>query len=242
MRHIILSILIISSLWAIEPKNNLGIGTAISESPYHGVDNDPLPFPMVTYHSDTFYIQALEIGYKIVNVKMLKFNAIINPVLRNLDPDDSQYLNGMEKRDRTIDAGFKLAIKPIPLISFSAKALHDTLGVHEGYRTELKASVLIPFNKSFIIMLNHARQKYSSDYINYYFGVKANEATASRSEYIPASSNISATGVNFIYNITDKVQTNLGITRNKLGDEIKNSPIVDKDETTSYFLSLTYKI
>lgn len=241
MKYIFLSILIISSIYAKGPKNSFGVGTAISQSPYQGVKNDPLPFPMVTYHTDTFYIQALEIGYKLVNFDMLKINAIINPVFRHLDPDDSPYLTGMDKRDRTIDGGVKIALKLIPLVTLSAKAMHDTLSVHEGYRRELKANILVPFSKSFIIMLSHGKQKYSSDYINYYFGVKANESTISRNEYIPTSSEITSTGVNFIYNITDKWGTNLAITKSKLGDEIKNSPIVNKDETTNYFLSLTYK-
>ena len=241
MKYILLTLLFLNILWAKGPKNSVGIATAISESPYQDVENEPLPFPMVTYHTDTFYIQGLEIGYKLVNFDLLKLNAIINPVFKNLDPGDSIYLNGMDKRYRTIDAGIKLVIAPIPLVKLSAKLRADTLGVYEGYMSELKINVLVPLSKSFIIMLSYGKQNYSSDYVNYYFGVKASEATASRAEYIPSSSEITTTSANFIYNFTDKLGASLGINQAKLGDEIKNSPIVDKDKTTSYFMALTYK-
>jgi outer membrane protein len=241
MRYLLFLTLILNTLWAKGPQNSIGIATSFSQSPYEGVKNDPLPFPMITYITDTFYIRGLEIGYKIIDFDLLKFNAVINPVFRHLDPSDSPYLSGMDKRYRTIDGGVKLVLAPIPLIKFSAKAVHDTLGVHEGYRTELKVNVLVPLSKSFIILLSHGKQKYSSDYIDYYFGVKASEATSTRSEYIPSSSSITSTGVNFIYNFTDKIGTNLGVSQAKLGDEIKNSPIVDKDKTTNYFVALTYK-
>ncbi len=231
-------------LFADEPKprSSIGIGVFMSESEYEGDgDKEMLVLPLLTYQGEKFYARGIELGYRYIDTKPFKFNFTLNPKLNSYKSSDSEYLAGMDNRERTLEAGVSASLKVIPLVTFSARAKFDTLSKHNGYDIGLGIGVFIPLSKSFFIAPSYRKIYLSSNNADYYYGVKQSEATATRSVYEVGSTDITRYGVNFIYNINKDISTSLMVNKTKFSDEIRNSPIVKDKDIVSGILALSYK-
>lgn len=231
-------------LFADEPKprSSIGIGAFMSESEYKGDgDKELLILPLLSYQGEKFYARGIELGYKYIDTKPFKFNFTLNPKLNSYKSSDSEYLAGMDTRERTLEAGVSASLKVIPLVTFSARAKLDTLSKHEGYDIGLGIGVFLPLSKSFIIAPSYRKIYLSSNNANYYYGVKDSEATTTRPSYEVGSTDIIRYGINFIYNITQDIGANIMLNKTKFSDKIKSSPIIKDKDIVSGIISLSYK-
>ena len=75
---------------------------------------------------------------------------------------------------------------------------------------------------------------------NYFYGVKANEATASRLAYeVDGGTNIFV-GATFIYSFTPQWSLTANAQYEKLASSIEDSSIVSEDNIVSGFMGVTY--
>jgi outer membrane protein len=219
------------------------VGTGFIVSPSYIGDDDyqisVVPNIRVTYE-DTFFASVQEgAGYNVVNGEHWRVGPVVRYDFGRDDDgsntfsvsDDTNDLRGLGDVDGTVELGafMKYNMKP-----FSAKLeLLQGLGGHEGLVGEAsleysgRAHIMQqPIMYSFGPDIKFA----DSNYHNAYFGVDANQATASGLAQYDADAGILSYGLSgaVIVPVTDNVSTILFANYSKLGEQSAESSLVEQ--------------
>lgn len=223
-----------------ESRWGLGIGVAGGQSPYRGLDNDTEVLPMITYESRWLSVMGPGIDLKIPTESPLSFRLQARYGLgEGYDASDSHDLDGMRDRDPGMWLGGK-AIWDSPIAQFSAQWAGDASGNSNGQTLRLAAERRFIVGE-FDLTPRLAAVHVDADYVSYYYGVRANEATAVRSVYKGnATTNLEA-GLRVGYALESNQQVYLDLNATRLGSEIEDSPIVDRGTVGSMRLGYVYR-
>ncbi len=207
---------------------SLGLGVISSPRPYVGAENNVMAIPIIGLDYKKLYIQGIQAGYHFVDNENFTFDARAGVVFAGLDPDDSPFLDGMEKRESTIEGGFVFDWKP-GKYRLSASAYSDLLGRSDGQQAALDLSRTWTFNRyrwGLTPSIGFVWQ--SSNYVDYYYGVSPEEARPGRPPFDGHSVINFRSSLFAFYFLTMRVQL-VGLLRvQRLDNEIFESPIVDK--------------
>ena len=221
------------------PGFGLGMGVAIKDDPYVDIDTEIQPFPIFRYVGRRFSALGPNLRYRLLGERPLSVSALMGPTFDGYDPDDSDFLEGMDKRKLTIEGGLQLDYRSRPL-SVSVGARHDLLSRHEGYQLEAEVSTFRRFGPVAVIP-SLAYTYWDENRSDYYFGVRAAEARPDRPEYeLNGTSNWSA-GLFASADVTRSIFLLLGAKYFIYDDDITDSPIVDDDSTWRIFAGAGYQ-
>ncbi|MFC1698731.1 MipA/OmpV family protein [Candidatus Omnitrophota bacterium] len=234
-----------SDQWEVESTDDfsgliLGMGALYSTSPYEGVDDQVWPVPIILGRYQRFYADGASVGYVFheMNQPKVDFSAVLAPRLMGYDSEDSDTLAGMEDRDWSLDGGLR-ARYTNEYFRLTATGLIDLAGNHEGF--EFSTYISKTFFDGFLTPRFGIKVQ-SEDLVDYYYGVPASEATATRLEYIGDTTVNIVAGVvlaaplpweNWVAVATFQYE--------HLGSEIEDSPIVDEDGIFTYTGGVAYK-
>jgi outer membrane protein len=220
------------------PRWSLGLAAISSPEPYKGADNDILVVPAVTFEGERFYFRGILAGYRLWKQGRFEADAILMPRFEGYEADDSPFLAGMEKRRLGVDLGLNLAWEA-NRIGLRLAPRVDVSGRSDGQ--ELGVEVYSPFRFGPIRVEPAVGAVWQSDDLaNYYYGVRPSEARPGRPAYEPGST-VNLTGGVFVFSpITRKLAFQGFVRVNRLGDEIGDSPIVDRETAVTGFVSLSY--
>lgn len=217
----------------------LGLAVAYSDEPYRGMDDDVMPFPILRYRGKRFSALGPNLSYLLLGLDSpWSFIATLTPAFDGYDADDSSFLDGMDDRDKTIEGGFEIEYDT-SIADFSLAYKHDLLDKHDGYQVEA-AIRRAWFLGRFIVSPSVGYNYWSEDRSDYYFGVRADEATAVRPEYeLDGTSNWDA-GVFASTDIAPRVFAIAGAGYTYYDDDIRDSPIVSADGKFRVFVGFGY--
>lgn len=90
----------------------LGAGGSVSSSPYKGYGPDWLPFPMITYEGERFFIRGYTAGVKIINLPYLELSAFAGYDSTSFEASESsnRRLRRLEDRSPSAQAGMELRL------------------------------------------------------------------------------------------------------------------------------------
>ncbi len=216
-----------------------GPGMIISNKPYKGMKTETKFFPFVMYQKDNFYFRGPRIGYKFYNKENLSIDAIVNWRFGGYEKEDSPVFTGMDDRDMTAELGAVFSFrnkKNVTRFSF----LNDVMGKHKGQILGLSYGKTI-MKKKMILMPSIGLNWLSDDYVDYYYGVKTTEATATRAAYKPSAAINPYIALNVSYRLKKGWNIFSMIRYEKLDSEISDSPIVDKENKSSFMFGLMKK-
>jgi outer membrane protein len=221
----------------------LGAGLMIQDKPLKGVDSKVYPLPFYMYRGKAFSMRGLSASYEILGDENWAIRGLARFRTDGYDADDSSDLDGMSDRRNSLDLGAELWLEN----SWGNVGLDwvaDALGESDGH--EARLSYVMPFRRAFGMKKLGLRPmlglNWRSDNLNnYYYGVRAREATANRAVYRSGSSVNPYAGVALDYQLAERWSI-LSLFRNEwLGNEITDSPIVDQDSKISVILGLLYR-
>ncbi len=245
MRYILILLLLFLNLNAQEEKQKLTIGAGpyIQTQPYKDVDSIIIPSPVIFYDDGLFYIRWSRAGVYFLGSKqddyMWGFSITAQPRTYSFIASDSETLTGMNERKTTWEGG----------LAFSATyheayieimVVHDLMNRYDSWmiKTEIGYDIKMgdfSFYPSVIIGYQ------SDDFVNYYYGVSAQEATTSVYNEYSAGAGIQVGAQTYIkYPFTDELSALINIRADKIPDDAASSPIVDNDYIYSGLLSLIY--
>jgi outer membrane protein len=216
--------------------SSIGLGVLLAESPYIGVENDTYPVPIINLEYKNLFIDKDIFGYHLFKGDALYLSIIGAPRFAGYDSGDSSALSGMQDRDSSLDAGFRLQLKG-KITTFNLICVNDLLDEHQGQ--EISADLSMKMFDG-LLMPRVGIRWLSDDLVDYYYGVKGSEATATRPTYQPGST------VNYVVGLTIGVPlaeswTLVGdIQYEVFGSEIDDSPIVDEDGVFRYTAGIIY--
>ena len=221
------------------PGFGLGMGFAIKDDPYVDIDREIQPFPIFRYVGRRFSALGPNLRYRLLGERPLSVSAVVGPTFDGYDPDDSDFLDGMDKRKLTVEGGLQLDYRSRP-VSLSIGARHDLLSRHEGYQLEAEISTFKRFGRVAVVP-GIAYTYWDENRSDYYFGVRAAEARPDRPEYeINGTSNWSA-GLFASADVTPSIFLLLGAKYFFYDDDIADSPIVEDDSTWRVFAGAGYQ-
>ncbi|MDH5179639.1 MAG: MipA/OmpV family protein [Gammaproteobacteria bacterium] len=217
----------------------IGMAAAYIQPPHTGVDSDVRALPYVTYHGEHFNLDLGTVTYTLHQTGTMKIALEGELRFDGYEPQDSPALAGMAERRPSFDAGLSLA-RTDSTGEMKIMILGDITGTHEG--VEARAQYQIPYmiNRMFIAPAVGVSWL-SSDLVDYYYGVRANEVTGNRAYYTGEAVTNIFVDLAVGYQISERVELLGGLKVTRMGKNITASPIVDKKHDTCAFTTLQYK-
>jgi MipA family protein len=206
-----------------------GLGLGYTESIYIDKDNRFIPLPSIGYIGEKITFAGPFFSYKWFDQEGFSSDLKLRVRFDGYSADDSYIFEGMAKREMSLDGGFGVAYQKKDIARFELTMLHDTLGRHKGMGSGFQISR--QFNKGpFFFVPEIAVQRFDENFVDYYYGVEQDEAKAFRPYYEGKA----VTNYRADFNISTPIFFG-GFTRLDLGyiwygNEIANSPLVDKDQ------------
>ena len=220
---------------------SLGLGAFSSPRPYVGAENSQIVAPLVEVTWKKLYVQGIQAGYRFFDSGKFALHARAGIVFDGLDPDDSPYLEGMNKRRPTIEGGAVFDWKP-GKYRLSTAAYTDLLGRYYGQQASTDFSRTWTFNRyqwGFTPSIGVVWQ--SSKFVDYYYGVTPEEARPDRPPFEGHSAiNFRSSLFGFFF-VNMRIRL-VGLIRiQRLDNEISNSPIVDQKRGIFGLVGITYR-
>ena len=243
LRYIIVLLLILLNLNAQEEekqKVTIGVGPYVQTQPYKNVDDIILPSPVIFFDNGLFYIRWSRAGMYFFGEKKddyaWGFSLSVQP--RTYGYDSSE-ISGMDTRESTWEGGLAFSatmndayIETMLLTDIFDRYDSWILKTELGYDFDLGNFSFYP---SLILIYQ------SSDFLNYYYGVKESEVvTSGFNEYTPGDGFLIGAQTYIKYPFTQNLSALVNLRADKIADEAANSPIVDEDYIYSGLVSLIY--
>ena len=244
MIKIFFLLLLSINIYAQEGKQKvtIGAGPYIQTQPYKGVDNILLPSPFFYYNDGQFYAKWTRFGVYFLGEKTQDFSWAFSltaePRVYGYKASDSLALSGMDDRKNSIEAGLAFSMQ-IDKVFVDAMLLTDVLYEQNAWIFQTEIGYELHLGKLELYPSLLATYQ-SSKFTDYYYGVKANEATLSRTQY-NAKAGVQLGAQMYIkYPLTTRLATLINLHAEKLSSEAKNSPIVEDSAIYSGLVSLIY--
>ena len=244
MIKIFFTLLLVINIYAQEQKQEVSIGAGpyIQTQPYQGVSNIVLPSPFFYYNDGVFYAKWTRFGVYFLGEKSKDFSWAFSltaqPRIYGYKASDSVTLSGMDDRKNSIEAGLALSIQ-MDKVFVEAMLLTDMLYEQNAWIFQTEVGYELHLGKLELYPSLLATYQ-SSNFTNYYYGVKADEARSSRAQYSPNAGVQLGAQIYIKYPLTEKLATLINLHAEKLSNEAKNSPIVTDNTIYSGLVSLIY--
>lgn len=212
-----------------------GVGVGVNQEIYQGYSNRTIPLPIIGYQGDRLTVYGPFVSYKLLDLGNISFSAKLAPRFAGFDESDSAVFSGMAKRKDSIDGGIGMQLRQDSW-KFEAQTVFDLLGNSHGQ--ESKLSVGYSYRAGPVIIEPQFGVSYSdSKLVNYYYGVRPDEATAQRPAYKADGAVNYNAGVSVSTALFFGGMTRLGVEHHWYGSSISDSPLTDRDTGLSAFLS-----
>ena len=221
-------------------KWGLGVGASLKHSPYKGISTDNSYLPLVSYENKYVRLFGNVFDVKLPSAGLFDFSLRAKVALgEGYQASKSAYLSGMESRNGSIYLGGATTLHA-GFADLSLDYLKDVSGNSKGSQLKLGIEHSFSFDRRYQVTPHASVTSLDAKYVDYYFGVKASEATAARPEYTGKSTTDAEFGVRFGYLITPHQRLLLDVTDTHWGSGISKSPLVDKTSTPGVLLGYIY--
>ncbi|MDY0743184.1 MipA/OmpV family protein [Paucibacter sp. R3-3] len=218
----------------------VGIGVASMARPYAGADNKTVAFPNVSYENDYVRIAGLGADLKLGSTGPFSFALRLKYALGDgYKASDAPILNGMDSRQGSLWLGPSVRWKgDLGRISLDLAA--DALGKSKGLQLKLGAEHDFRAG-SFLLTPHLAAEFVDKKYVDYYYGVTADEATANRTAYTGRSTVNLEAGLRagFMIDTANSIFADVGVK--SLGKGITDSSLVDRKTTPVFLLGYVHR-
>lgn len=221
-----------------EPSLHVGGGALVASKPYVGVDAQVYPVPMFAYEGKNLYVHSMTGGYRLLAGKGWSIGPIVQPRFDGYDADDSSFLEGMDDRKWSIDAGVGVSWRT-GIGLFELSYVTDILGRSDGQELQLIYTVMCPL-AGFDIAPSVGVKYKSDDLVDYYYGVEPDEIAFDRWPYEGGAATDPFVRLALRRKLGERWSLILAGQYEWLADDITDSPIVDSDYQASFLAGLMY--
>lgn len=217
----------------------LGVGGSYSDSIYRGVDSELSLMPLISYQGERLFLRGPRIGYKVIKAKSFSLTLIGNYRMEGYDSSDSSFLTGLDDRDPTLEVGVEATMNT-PFARVSLGFLNDLQDNHDGHEISLSLSKRYRYGK-LSVTPSVAALWQSDDMADYYYGVPAAAVTDERPAYEADAALLYRTGIALNYMLGESWILNTRLSATWYPSEANDSPFVDDDVSTQFFLGIGYR-
>ena len=248
---LLVALLSVSNAWADEPLDsvaptgrdgsNFGVGLAIGnrQRPYKGLGSDTRVLPVLSYENSWVRLQGLGATFKLARTDNVTFGLKVDYSLGGYKASDAPILSGMEDRKGGLWVGPNVRWRT-DYVNVSAEVSTDLAGHSKG--TQARFSLDKTFRLGgFGITPRVSAQWLDRKYVDYYYGVNATEVRSDRAAYDGGSSVNLELGLRTGYALAPNQSVFLDLSTTRLGNGIKNSPLVDKSTQSGFRVAYIYR-
>jgi outer membrane protein len=220
------------------PTWSAGVMGIVRDTPYREADSDNIVVPFVGYEGERVYFRGLNLGWKLDPAADIRVELIARARLDGFEAKDSPVFAGMDERERSLELGASASRALGPgRIEFAA--FTDALDRSGGQELDLMWRG--DFGQGpFRVQPEIGLRWQSEDLVDYYFGVRANEATALRPAYRGDSALLPRVAVNALAPLGGQWSVFARLSFDDLPSEITDSPLVARGSERRAFIGLVY--
>jgi outer membrane protein len=216
-----------------------GISWRFENPAYRGADRRYDFLPIVLYDSPHFYLHSYRGGLKLER-EGWRTELFVQRRFEGFASDDvPTSMVGMARRHFSTDVGVGASLRHGPGTAY-AELLRDAGNASEGsefilgYRYER-------WWEGRLRVRPYARLSWRDAKLNnYYYGVRAEEATAERPAYNAGAGFNTELGLQAVYRLTEQYQVLAGFAVSRASGEIRGSPVVDQGIVPSAMIGLLW--
>ena len=225
---------------ALAGEFTVGAGAYKSQSPYTDYNDTSGGFPLINYQGEGWSLGESGASIDLIGDEdtAVKLSAALTLNRSGFDDADSTVFSGMKKRDNSVDLGLAVNYK-LGRGSLRASLMGDVSSTHKGYLFDVNYSQGVALLGGFF-KPGIGLKIQSSGYTDYYYGVRPNEATANRKAYSADGAVNPYIEYSYSYPINDNIMLLQGANFTKLDTQIKDSSVVDRNNTWSTFVGIGY--
>lgn len=222
----------------------LGIGVIAKRDAYKGIKRETEAVPVLRFENEYVELSGLGLEVKLPGLQLgersrIKFGIVGEAELSGYQAKDAPILTGMGERKSTLWVGAKAKWEN-ELVDLSAELTADASGNSKGRKFSLGVEKEWHLGEHAMVVPYVTANWLDKKYVDYYYGVRAAEATAARAAYVGKSGVNVDIGLRAMYRF-DKhhsVLLDVGVTR--LAKQIKASPLVGRSSTNQVIMGYMY--
>ncbi|MDN8600859.1 MipA/OmpV family protein [Citrobacter enshiensis] len=221
---------------------SLGAGAVYNESPYRGYNENVHAAPLISYESESFYFRQTSLGYILSKNEKNEFSITASWMPLEFDPadNDEHDMKQLDKRDSTAMVGAAW-YRHEKWGSVKVSAAADVLDNSNGWVGEVSVFRPMPVGK-FTLTPSAGVLYYDKNFNDYYYGVSDSESRRSGlSSYSPDDSWMPYVGLAMKYPLTNNLVLVASATYTVLPDDVKDSPMVDRDDSFTFLSGVSWR-
>lgn len=224
-----------------------GIGVAVGSTrpAYKGMDYDTVVLPMLSYENQYLKLSGPTLELKLPGIELGESQRLNFGIVGHLfdgsgyEASDSSHLSGMAERKSGAWAGAKVEWEN-DVADVSLELLGDASRNSKGKRMLLGIGRKWFINPNLMLIPQVGVEWVDKNYVDYYYGVRSNEARAGRAAYsgkATVNPEISLTGI-YTFDKNHSMMLNIGVK--SLGKGIKNSTLVERSSEHQVMVGYKY--
>ncbi len=229
----------LGDLLAVPGSAGLGAMIRSERSAYKGVGVSRDLVPLYLYEGKRFFLQPDRAGLKLVDERAHRVDLFLDFRSEGFPNGPlPASLAGMQPRESTTDLGLSYTYRA-NWGELRAEFVHDALDVTKG--DELRLGYSYDWNSGrWHLRPNLTLMQRSARLNDYYYGVRADEATASRPQYMPGAGIDAWLGMFGYYDISRGWRLLGGLGTYLPDSRVRNSPIVRDAGRPALYLGAAY--
>lgn len=223
-----------------DAKWGLGLGVSVRKSPYEGVGDKSTVLPLLSYENDWVRLFGTTLDAKLPSAGPVDFSLRAKVALgEGYVASDSAALAGMAARDGSIYLGAATTWHA-GFAEFSLDYLHDVSGNSQGARLRLGAEHSFAFAQRFLVTPHASVTRLDAKHVDYFYGVRPEEATAARPAYAGKATAETELGIRFGLLLAPNQRLLLDLVDTHWGSGVTDSPLVGRSSAPGILLGYTY--
>jgi len=222
----------------------LGIAAFTVQKPYTGIKRETHALPLLSYENQYVRVFGPVVELKAYSIDLgdgqrLDLRLVGKYDFSGYEAGDARILNGMRERKNGFWAGGKVTWRS-GVVDVSAELQADVSGKSKGRRAIFGLEKNWRVSEHIMLTPRASAIWVDKKYVDYYYGVAADEASAGRVAYMGTSGVNAELGLRSTYIIgtSHSLFVDLGVT--KLSKKIKDSPLVDRSSENRVGLGYLY--
>ena len=217
----------------------VGAGVSTSTSPYKGISSVTLPLPDIELSYRSAFIEGINMGYNFYDTKTLQIGVIVLPVLAGYKSKDSHDLSGMDNRNISLEGGLRMKYN-FENSFLSSTLSQDVTNTSDGYTLNAAYNYTLLETRNSALSLYAGLEYLSDKKSDYYYGVKAKEATLLRPSYHADGALNPFIGMTQVFAFSERWSIIANIEYKQFDSTIYKSPIVDDHYQVAGYLAVMY--
>jgi outer membrane protein len=206
---------------------SLGLGVISSPRPYVGADNQTRAIPVLDLEYERFYFRGILAGFQLAESGRFRLDIFGRGQFAGYEEQDSSFLAGMEERRETIELGLSAAWD-LGAFELEATVAADALGRSDGAQASLELTWSKVFGRGDGGLFPSIGVVWQdADFIDYYAGVKPEEARPGRPAFEGSSALNLGAGLRGFLKVTARARLVALVRAERLAGEYEESPIID---------------